>query len=51
MLKLLKQDYKIKKLFDKNIILNIVDKRDNKYYENIDATQFLEIIPEYKDKK
>ena len=35
MVKLLKQDYK----------------RDNKYYENIDATQFLEIIPEYKDKK
>ena len=43
--------FEIKKLFDKNIILNIVDKRDNKYYENIDATQFLEIIPEYKDKK
>ena len=38
-------------LFDKNIILNIVDKRDNKYYENIDATQFLEIIPAYKDEK
>lgn len=43
--------FEIKKLFDENIILNIVDKRDNKYYENIDATQFLEIIPEYKDKK
>lgn len=43
--------FEIKKLFDKNIILNIVDKRDNKYYENIDATQFLEIIPEYKEKK
>lgn len=42
--------FEIKKLFDDNIILNIVDKRDNKYYEDIDATQFLEIIPEYKDK-
>ncbi len=43
--------FEIKKLFDNNIILNIVDKRDNKYYENIDATQFLEIIPAYKDEK
>lgn len=41
--------YEIKKLFSKEIILNVIDKRDNSYHENISCDKFLEIIPKYKD--
>jgi len=39
----------IKKLFSDDIILNVVDKRDNQYYEDISHTRFEEIIPKYED--
>ena len=40
--------YEIKKLFSESLILNVVDKRDNRYYENLSYNQFDEIIPEYE---
>ncbi len=43
--------FEIKKLFDEDIILNVVDKRDNSFYENISYSQFNEIIPEYENEK
>lgn len=43
--------FEIKKLFPNDIILNIIDKRDNSYYENISCDRFKEIIPEYQDSK
>ena len=72
MVKLLKQNYKIKIFYGyndlekcflytkkresvtnrtvpENIILNVIDKRDDSYYEDIDCKQFKEIIPVYKD--
>ncbi len=42
--------FEIKKVFQDNIILNVVDKRTNNYYENISSDYFQEIIPEYKGK-
>lgn len=41
--------FEIKKMFDENINLNVIDKRDNHYYENISCDEFIKIIPEYKD--
>ena len=41
--------YEIKKLFSKDIVLNLIDKRDNTYHENINHEEFIKIIPEYKD--
>ncbi len=41
--------FEIKKMFDENINLNVIDKRDNHYYENISCDEFKKIIPEYKD--
>jgi hypothetical protein len=41
--------FEIKKMFDENINLNVIDKRDNRYYENISCDEFEKIIPEYKD--
>ncbi len=41
--------YEIKKMFSKDIILNVIDKRDNSYYENISCDDFLKIIPKYED--
>lgn len=43
--------YEIKKLFPENIILNVIDKRDNNYYENISCDKFIEIIPKYEESK
>lgn len=43
--------YEIKKLFPESIILNVIDKRDNNYYENISCDKFLEIIPKYEESK
>jgi len=40
---------KIKKLFLNDIILNVVDKRDNQYYQDIAYDKFEEIIPRYED--
>lgn len=40
---------KIKKLFPDDIILNIIDKRTNQYYQDISYSSFEEIIPKYKD--
>jgi adenylylsulfate kinase-like enzyme len=39
----------IKKLFPADIILNVVDKRDNQYYQDISHNRFEEIIPKYED--
>ena len=39
----------IKKIFSDNIVLNVVDKRDDKYYKDIDYKEFYKIIPPYKD--
>ena len=39
----------IKKLFSTDIILNVVDKRDNQYYQDITHDKFEEIIPKYED--
>ena len=41
----------IKKLFQDDIILNVVDKRDNQYYQDISHNKFEEIIPKYEDLK
>lgn len=41
--------YEIKKMFSKDIILNVIDKRNNSYYENISCDDFLKIIPKYED--
>ena len=41
--------FEIKKMFDENINLNVIDKRDNRYYENISCDEFEKIIPEYRD--
>ncbi len=40
--------FKTKELFPNDIILNIIDKRDNRYYEDISSNEFIKIIPEYK---
>jgi hypothetical protein len=40
---------KIKKLFPDDIILNVIDKRDNQYYQDITHDKFEEIIPKYED--
>ena len=40
---------KIKELFPDDIILNVVDKRDNQYYQDISHNKFEEIIPKYED--
>ena len=40
---------KIKRLFPDDIILNVVDKRNNQYYQDISYTRFEEIIPRYED--
>lgn len=42
--------YEIKKLFSKEIVLNVIDKRDNSYHENVSYEEFNEIIPEYENK-
>ena len=39
----------IKKIFPDDIILNVVDKRDNQYYQDITHNKFEEIIPKYED--
>lgn len=39
----------IKKLFPDDIILNVVDKRTNKYYQDISHNRFEEIIPKYEE--
>lgn len=41
--------YEIKKLFSKDIILNVIDKRENNYHEDVSCDKFLEIIPKYED--
>jgi len=38
--------YKIKQLFENDIVLNVIDKRKNKHYENISSDEFKDIIPE-----
>ena len=38
--------YKIKQLFENDIVLNVIDKRENKHYENISSDEFKGIIPE-----
>ncbi len=38
--------YAIKQLFENDIVLNVIDKRENKYYENISSDEFKDIIPE-----
>ncbi len=38
--------YKIKQLFENDIVLNVIDKRENKHYENISSDEFKDIIPE-----
>ncbi len=43
--------YEIKKLFLEDIILNVIDKRDNNYYENISYDKFIEIIPKYEESR
>jgi len=40
--------YKIKQLFENDIVLNVVDKRENKPYDNISSDDFINIIPELK---
>ena len=41
-----KTTYKIKQLFETDIVLNVIDKRENKHYENISSDEFKDIIPE-----
>jgi hypothetical protein len=43
--------YKTKELFGTDIVLNIVDKRSDSYYENVTSDQFLKIIPPYKEER
>lgn len=46
-----KTTYELKKLFDDKIVLNIVDKKHNNYYENIGCEQFYKIVPEFESEK
>ena len=39
---------KIKTLFDSSVILNIIDKRNNRIYKNISSEHFEKIIPKYE---
>lgn len=39
---------KIKTLFDSSVILNIIDKRNNRIYKNISSEYFEKIIPKYE---
>jgi UDP-N-acetylglucosamine kinase len=43
--------YELKKLFDDKIVLNVVDKKHNNYYENIDYEEFYKIVPEFESEK
>lgn len=38
--------YKIKQLFENDIVLNVIDKRENRHYENISSDEFINIIPD-----
>ena len=38
--------FEIKKLFADEIVLNVLDKRDDRFYENISSEEFNQIIPE-----
>ena len=37
--------YKIKQLFENDIVLNVIDRRENKQYDNISSDEFNDIIP------
>ena len=37
--------YAIKQEFEDEIVLNVIDKREDRYYENIDSDEFMRIIP------
>jgi len=41
----------IKKLFEHNISLHVINKRDNSYYKDVSYEKFKNIIPEYKAQK
>lgn len=43
--------YELKKLFDDKLVLNVVDKKHNNYYENIGYEQFYKIVPEFESEK
>lgn len=40
--------YELKKQFNDKIVLNVVDKRNSQYFENISCERFYEIVPEYQ---
>lgn len=42
-----KTTYEIKNLFKENTVLNVIDKRANRHYEDISSKEFYEIIPSY----
>ncbi len=37
--------YKIKQLFENDIVLNVIDRRENRQYDNISSDEFNDIIP------
>ena len=43
--------YKLKKIFGDKIALNVVDKKNNLYYENITYDQFDSVIPEFQSEE
>lgn len=43
--------YKLKKLFGDKIALNVVDKKNDNYYENVTYDQFDSVIPKFESEK
>lgn len=43
--------YKLKKIFNDKIALNVVDKKNDNYYENITYEQFELVVPEFEPEK
>lgn len=43
--------YKLKKIFGDKITLNVVDKKNDNYYENITYEQFDWVVPEFESEK
>ena len=40
--------YELKKQFNDKIVLNVVDKKNSQYFENVSNERFYEIVPDYQ---
>jgi len=43
-----KTTYEIKEMYGESVVLNIIDKRNDKSYEDVSGEEFLSIIPEFR---